>query len=160
MKYIRGCAVDQIIIADDFFEAYKRCLEGKNIHKDEYGRMVGNIVAIPAFVNGLFACELYFKYLLGDKIKILEKREWHNLKKLYNVLDDNIKDKLKAVEFNPEYKLEDLLDDIGEGFKIWRYCFEDGNEKFGDKHPFLYTEYFINTYLPTIKEIAHSFYDK
>lgn len=160
MKKIRGCAVDQIIIADDFFEAYKRCLEGKNIHKDECGGMVGNIVAIPAFVNGLFACELYFKYLLGNKIKIIDKKERHDLKKLYDILDDDIKDELKEVKCNSEYALEKLLDDIGDGFKVWRYFFEDGNEKFGDKYPFLYTDSFVKTYLPVIKDITHRYYDE
>lgn len=45
MKYIRGCEIKQIEIADDFYEAYKRCFAANAKNQ---------IVAIPAFVNGFF----------------------------------------------------------------------------------------------------------
>lgn len=154
MKFLRGCPVNPKEIADDFYEAYERCFEGKDTHQDEYGRIVSHIVAIPGMVNGLFAFELYLKYLLGDNLKKLKEKERHNLKCLFNVLDDSYKSKLKLVECDQRYTLDGLLSDIGDGFIKWRYIYEDGNKKFGNDHPFEFTEYFLKNYLPVIREIA------
>ena len=151
MKYLRGCVVDQINIADDFYEAYKRCLMSNQNNK---------IVAVPAFANGLFACELYFKYLINDKVKELKKNERHNLSKLYALLDEDIKNEIESVKSNSIYAFEQQLNKIEDGFIIWRYCFEDDNEDFCDKYPFLITDSFLNTYLSEIQKIAHRFYDK
>ena len=38
---------------------------------------------------------------------------------------------------------------------MWRYIFEDDNDNFGNGRPFEYSEYFLNTYLPVLKEMAH-----
>ena len=162
MKYLRGCKIEQIDIADDFYEAYKRCFEGKNPHKDEHGRIVRDIVAIPGFVNGLFACELYFKWLLDidDKVNEIKARKSHNIKELFDLLDESIKNELKENDYKSDYNLEDLLSKIGKGFVEWRYIFEDENENFGEQSPFLYTEEFLNNYLLTIKNIAHKYNKK
>ena len=154
MKYLRGCEIKQNEIADDFYEAYRRCFEAKNPKVDEFGIKVYEIVSVPGFVNGLFACELYLKCLLGDKLSQISKTRTHNLKSLYNKLDNDTKKILKDVQIDPKYKLEDLLKNIGNGFIAWRYIFEDGNEKFGDKHPFEYTEYFLKVYLPILKQLC------
>ena len=155
MKYIRGCKINQKECADDFYEAYQRCLEGKNPVVDG-NRTIYKIVAIPAFVNGFFACELYFKYLIGDK---LIEKTGHNLKRLYNKLDNSYKDKLKKLD-DKSYKIEELLKEIGNGFKNWRYIYEDGNEDFGHDYPFLYSEKFLEIYLPIIKQLADEKYGK
>lgn len=143
MKYIRGCVINQIEIADYFYEAYKRCMKPD---KDNH------IVAIPAFVNGLFASELYLKVLLGDKEKNIKN---HNLKKLYESLDEKYIEELKSIKCDSRYTLESLLDNIGDGFIMWRYIFEDDNDNFGNGRPFEYSEYFLNAYLPVLKDMAH-----
>jgi len=155
MKYLRGCKIELLDIADDFYEAYLRCFEGKNHHQDEYGRIVSEIVAVPGFVNGLFASELYFKYLLGDKVNRIKGKDRHNLNILFNYLDDSIRSELLSIKIEDEYSLDKLLLNIGNGFIQWRYIFEEGNEKFGEHYPFLYTEKFLNLYLTAIKRICH-----
>lgn len=148
MKYLRGNSINQIEIADDFCEAYERCFESGDD---------GHFVSIPAFTNGLFACELYLKYLLGNNIDRVRKNERHNLCKLFNALDESIKNELKMVKCDSRYSLQSLLSDIGDGFVSWRYIFEDGNESFGEGRPFEYSDYFLKTYLPALKEIAHKY---
>ena len=141
MKYLRGEKINQIDIADDFFDAYKRCL---NPNKNK------RIVSIPAFVNGLFACELYLKFL-SDK----EINHEHDIKNIYNSLNDEIKKEIQKVPCNKKYNLDQLLKDIGKGFVEWRYIFEDDNHNFGNDYPFEYTQYFLETYLPVLSNIAH-----
>ena len=145
MKYLRGCKIEQIDIADDFYEAYKRCFEGKNPHKDEHGRIVRDIVAIPGFVNGLFACELYFKWLLDidDKVNEIKARKSHNIKELFDLLDESIKNELKENDYKSDYNLEDLLSKIGKGFVEWRYIFKKNKKEglFGNR---------INRYVPAL----------
>ena len=70
---------DILLIADDFYDAYKRCREGKNpVHFD--GAIKYSACNIPAIVNGSFALELYFKIMLPPKT-------WgHKLKELYDNL--------------------------------------------------------------------------
>lgn len=143
MLYIRGCEIKQVDIADDFYEAYIRCFQKEND---------GKIVAVPAFVNGLFACELYFKCLIEKKII------GHNLKDLFNALDEEKKKKLLMIKCDERYTLEGLLKSIGNGFEVWRYCFETQEEnQFEKRRPFEYSEAFLQTYLPVLKEMAHQY---
>ena len=140
MRYIRGCEITQIDIADDFYEAYIRCLSANANN---------NIVAIPAFTNGLFACELYFKCIINKKVK------GHNLKDLFNELDDSFKNELKQIKNDSIFSLDELLDKIGNGFEVWRYCFEDEHKEFEEKYPFECSKVFLKIYLPVIKEMVH-----
>ncbi len=144
MKYLRGSKITQIEIANEFYETSLACFALK---KDR-------IYAIPGFVNGLFACELYFKIIVGDKIKELEGKDRHDLHCLYNLLKEEEKEKLKSAYHSNDYTLEHLLSIIGDGYTKWRYIYENGNEKFGDGYPFQYTEEFINHYAPTLKAMA------
>ena len=141
MKYIRRCKIDRLEIADDFYEAYIRCLSPNTNSQ---------IVAIPAFVNGLFSCELYLKSILNTNNK------GHNLKELFDLLDVDKKKELEDVECDERYTLELLLNGIGNGFEVWRYCFEDEHKDFEEKYPFDYTDYFLKTYLPIFKNMAHN----
>lgn len=81
--------VSIINIADDFFEAYKRCSEGKNLRFNEYGATVLSVVNLPAIVNAAFASELYLKSMLPKKART------HNLKDLFYKLSSSIQEELK-----------------------------------------------------------------
>ena len=151
MNFIRGSKITEIEIADDFYEAYKRCFESKNQITDEYSHECSSIVAIPGFVNGLFACELYFKILLKDKIKCMHT---HNLKELFEELDSKSKEYLQSINNDSSYTLEDLLNQIGDGFKMWRYIFENESNSFGSGRPFEYSQIFLNKYLHLLKQMA------
>ncbi len=113
-----------VLQADDFFEAYKRCLECKNWRKDEYGRNVADIVSIPAIVNGAFACELYIKSLLPTQ----EKE--HNLKILFEMLLPDLQEKI-CNEINNKFKSHGVytfdmcLNDSADAFINWRYIYEE-----------------------------------
>ncbi|MCI8911129.1 MAG: hypothetical protein HFE33_02240 [Clostridia bacterium] len=122
--------VQIIKIADDFFEAYKRCIKPQNIHRDDYGRTVGYAVNVPAIVNASFACELYFKNMINEKTKN------HNLKFLYDKLDEKIQEELETkisqeitklnyeTEINCKKDFVKYLDDISDTFVFWRYIHE------------------------------------
>lgn len=139
MRIIRGTNINLKEVADDFYDAYERC----------YSVDINNrICAIPAFVNGLFACELYLKYMIGDKAKGI-----HNLKILFSLLEDKKRKELESID--SKYDLNELLNTIGDGFINWRYIFEDDNEEFGKGMPFLYTDYFIKKYLPIFKNMVY-----
>ena len=111
-------------IANDFYSAYKRCIEGKNPHIDEYGRHVMEVVNVPAIVNAAFACELYLKLLIKSETR------GHNLEILYNLLEPSdkykirisITEKLKrdSLEKGFDYYLKVISDD----FEYWRYIYE------------------------------------
>lgn len=146
MKYLRGSKISQIDIADDFYDAYKICFStGSN-----------RIYAIPGFVNGLFACELYLKIMIGNKIQNLHGKDRHNLYSLYCLLEDSEKDILKSVKSDKDFPFEELLKNVGDGYINWRYLYEEGNEGFGQGKPFLYTEIILENYLPTLKMMAHT----
>ena len=145
MKYIRGCKIDRLGIADDFYEAYIKCLKTNNDNP---------YVVVPAFVNGLFSCELYLKSILNTNNK------GHNLKELFDLLDKRKQKELEDVECDERYTLELLLNGIGNGFEVWRYCFEDEHKDFEEKYPFEYTNYFLKTYLPVLKRMAQKYYNE
>ncbi|MDE6058845.1 MAG: hypothetical protein K2G44_02270 [Clostridia bacterium] len=121
MKY--DFRTDIVLIADDFYEAYKRCREDKNpVHE-------GNILKfsachIPAIVNGAFSLELYFKSILPPKIY------GHELKTLFDKLADDIKleireavtPKLNNLAWQKSF--EEYLEDINNVFVDWRYINE------------------------------------
>ena len=144
MKKIRGCEINEILVADDFYEAYERCFTPKDNH----------IVAIPAFANGFFACELYLKSLINGKKKS------HNLKDLFDLLDEEQKKKIDTINYGDEYSLYSLLEKVGNGFEVWRYCFEDEHKGFEEHSPFLLCDIFLKRYLPVLNKIAHRYNEK
>ena len=91
-------------------------------------------------------------------MKLLAKKSiiGHNLKDLFNELDDTFKTVLKHVKNDSSFSLDELLDKIGNGFEVWRYCFEDEHKEFEEVYPFECSEVFLKIYLPVIKEMAHS----
>lgn len=110
-------------IANDFHEAYKRCVKGESTHFDEYGRTVQNVVNVPAIVNGAFACELYIKSMLPSD------DSWgHNLYELFYELPDNLQSLIKAeiecLVCHKDLTCECILNNLSEAFVFWRYIHE------------------------------------
>lgn len=110
-------------IAEDFYHAYLRCLEGKNPTKDEYGRIRYDVVNIPAIVNGAFALELYLKSLSPlSKEELKQKR--HSIKKLFLTLDNDTQERIRdevEKELPLDYTFEKGLAIINNAFTFWRY---------------------------------------
>ena len=153
MKYIRGCEIKQNEIANDFYEAYKRCFT-ENEKKQ--------IVATPAFVNGFFACELYLKSILRANNII---STGHNIEELFNHLPTELKktienkfsNEAKSINGLNSIEFNELLKKISLGFEFWRYVYEDENKEFEEKLPFAYSENFLNIFLPIIASIANKY---
>lgn len=111
-------------IANDFYDAYKRCTEPKNGYIDEYCRECYKVVNVPAIVNGAFACELYIKANLSQDIA------GHELKALFdylpeekkNEIEQRVSDKLKWD--NDSFNFEDTLAKFSNAFPFWRYIHE------------------------------------
>ena len=113
-------------IANDFYEAYHRCTEGKNTHIDKWGRTVESGGNVPVLVNGSFACELYLKSLLPPGTT------GHLLYDLYMLLDENTRISIKKycderIDFI-NYDFDTTLKDFSNAFVFWRYIHEqNGN---------------------------------
>lgn len=78
-----------LLQAQDFYEAFNRCIEGKNPHIDEKGRYTSFVANIPAIVNGAFACELYFNCLTPHYVKT------HSLLEIYSFIAINIRNQIE-----------------------------------------------------------------
>lgn len=151
MKYMRGCEIKQIDIADDFYEAYRRCFAANGKNK---------IVAIPAFANGFFACELYLKSIL--KATAISATG-HSIAELFHQIPEELQVKAekefsnKASGFLTSYSIsfDELINNISLGFEFWRYVYEDANKPFEEDYPFAYSEQFLQVFLPIIAEIAN-----
>lgn len=118
-------------IANDFHEAYKRCVKGESTYLDEYGRTVQKVVNVPAIVNGAFACELYIKSMLPSD----NSRE-HNLYELFCKLPVNLQSLIKAeiecLVCDKDLTCELILKNLSEAFVFWRYIHEKSDfGKFG-----------------------------
>ena len=116
-------------IADDFYDAYLRCLEGKNPSVDEFNRTRYETANVPAIVNGAFAIELYIKSRL-DK-----KTEGHNLRLLFNKLDKELKDSIRnEIESKIDNRLTSfnkLFKTVANAFEYWRYIHEKKDLGYG-----------------------------
>ena len=117
--------IDILLQANDFYEAYERCLEGKNIFA--IGTTArAHIVSVPAIVNAAFACELYLKSLLGKELVS------HNLMGFYRKLPPEIKNELrsayrlqKAFGFS---SFEEAIGAVKNTFVEWRYLYKEKNK--------------------------------
>ena len=122
----KGFEHEILDIADDFYEAYNRCGEGKNRRIDEYGRQVEDVVNVPKLVNGLFACELYLKSMLPKKS--WKKSDGHKLKALFLLLpkekQTEMYEAISAKYYWELLSLEESFDLISNGFQFWRYIHE------------------------------------
>lgn len=137
-----GLTTNVLFQAEDFYEAFKRCL--KEIpYESSSGK--GTIVSIPAIVNGAFSLELYFN--------LLSKRYYptHHLSKLFSHIDnktrktiiDSTLPKLNRIYQYKDSSFEDILNDIDNLFVEWRYIFNKNKQAgfFGNR---------INRYIPAL----------
>lgn len=122
----KGFGREILDVADDFYEAYNRCGEGKNLRIDEDGRQVEDVVNVPKLVNGLFACELYLKSMLPEKR--WRGPDGHNLKSLFLLLprekQGEMIDEISAKYDWEWHSLDESFDLISNGFQFWRYIHE------------------------------------
>lgn len=145
-----------VLIADDFYDAYQRCREGK--HPIQIDNVIKySTCNVPAIVNGAFALELYFKSMLPPKTR------GHELKELYDNLSSEIKCEIKNAANSHLNKLawgkqfEEYLEDLNNVFEAWRYIHEK-------EYAIGYLGNRINEYLqvleiliPVVKEIAYEY---
>lgn len=154
MKRLRGCDINLLDTANNYYEAYKRCIRGEKIDDKIY------FVAIPAFSNGFFACELYLKHILANNgINI----KGHALMILFKHLPKDMQTWLENMYFKNEseflasydIKFNDLLEAVSGGFEFWRFIYEDDNKPFEPNHPFAYSEKFLEGFLPLLYQVAN-----
>ena len=143
-----------VLIADDFYDAYLRCCEGKNPIQ------IDNVIKysacnVPAIVNGAFALELYFKSML------LSETRGHELKALFDVLSEDIKSDIKESTILQlellawKKSFEEYLEDIDKIFEEWRYIHEKSyTQRYLGNRINEYTQV-LQILLPMIKEVAH-----
>ncbi len=116
---------DIVLIADDFYNAFKRCYVGKNSVQIG-GTIKYSACNIPAIVNGTFALELYFKSMLphktcGHKIKIL----FDNLTEaMQDEIIEAITPQLDKLSWQKSF--EEYLENMNKVFVYWRYISEKG----------------------------------
>lgn len=111
-------------MAEDFYEAYNRCIEGKNGRFDEYGRYCEKCVNVPAIVNGAFAIELY--------LKSMTNKHGHGIKELFSSINSDDQTMIRGEvesKLGNRWTFEEGLDIIDNSFVFWRYIHE--KEDFG-----------------------------
>lgn len=111
----------------DEFEMYRTACEFSDSADLCLNTENDSLCITPIVVNAAFACEIFLKLLLH--IKYIRYRRTHDLKILFELLPEDLKDKVKycCVKrygqwldcFNFEY-----LKNISNAFSDWRYNYE------------------------------------
>ena len=144
-----------LLQADDFAEAYRRCVRCENPTIDEYGRTCYSVVNIPAIVNAAFACELYMKSMITTPIV------GHKLAYLFSKIDLTKQERIRQYVNNkfkehPVYSFDRCLERATNVFVNWRYIFEkqhsDGYMGSYINENLMFFEHFIHA----LKELAHT----
>lgn len=73
-------------------------------------------------VNIFFSCELSLKAILIYN-QMQENIKTHEIKKLFDLLPENIKDEIRK-QYSGKEKIDNLLSEINNQFVDWRYAFE------------------------------------
>lgn len=134
-----------IKIADDFYEAYLRCLEGKNETSDGFNTTSYEVVNVPAIVNGAFAIELYIKGLSHLSNRELKCKK-HSIKALLLTLEPSIQEDIrKEVELRLDKNQthEECLKCIDNAFVFWRYIHTKNGFDFGLNKTLIYLGIFL-----------------
>lgn len=134
MVYAFGQLISIVDIADDFYEAYRRCEEWKNERIDEFGRHTADVVNIPAIVNGTFALELYLKSFISG-CQIEPKKLGHNIPTIFSKLEPDLQQQIRR-DVEPKLKswmqtFDEAINGIGDGFEYWRYIHEKEDLGYG-----------------------------
>lgn len=122
-----------INVAEDFYAAYLRCREGKNIFDNGHGTIRSDVVNVPAIVNGTFAIELYLKSLShggGEELRRMK----HSIRKLFSTLDSDYQLRIRSEvekELPSNYTFEKGLKIINNSFTFWRYIHEKPDFGYG-----------------------------
>lgn len=104
--------------ANAFLDTAKMC------YNDADGFLSGKMY--PFAVNASFSCELFIKAIRIKRSPKDEFEKGHDLKTLYNNLEDKDKTAIKLLYDEKCTKpLSELLDESGEAFEKWRYALED-----------------------------------
>lgn len=81
----------------------------------------------PFAVNASLSCELFIKAIMIKKSPTDEFMKGHDLKKLYNALENDDKTAIELLYKNKCVKpLSELLDESRNAFVEWRYALENG----------------------------------
>lgn len=102
-------------------------LDRANKFKDATDTLKMSRNLIPTELNACFACELYLKYLVYfvknniHKIMVSQLEKGHDLKKLYGMCDDNIKNQIKE-KMGDDF--ETHLERVKLNFVTLRYDYE------------------------------------
>ena len=135
-----------INVANDFYEAYLRCSEGRNPIVDEFNRVHYEAPNIPAIVNGAFALELYLKSMSKLSDEELKKKK-HRIKALILSLDQPIQDQIRR-EVEPKLQsyqnYDKCLSGISNAFTFWRYIHTKQDFGFGLNETLKVLELFVN----------------
>lgn len=142
-----------IKIADDFYEAYLRCKEGKNKTSDEFNTTSYEVVNVPAIVNGAFAIELYIKGLSHLSNRELKSKK-HSIKALLLTLEPPIQEDIrKEVEhkLDKNQTYEECLKCIDKAFVFWRYIHTKKGFGFGLNKTLNYLDVFFDAIRVVVK---------
>lgn len=140
--------------AEDFAEAYRRCIKEENPMENNCC-VKYSVVNIPAIVNAAFACELYLKSIINKKVRT------HNLLELFKLLDIDIQALIEQEvngnlqNLNRNYSFKLYLEKASCVFEDWRYIYE---EKHSDGYMgSLINEFlmFFNLFLTACSRQAH-----
>lgn len=154
MKYLCGCPIGIVDIADDFYEAFKRCGEEKNTRGDEFGRTVSDVVNIPKIVNGTFALELYLKSFISKR-QIRIKKLKHDIADIFFALKPTLQDQIREM-VNPKLEewqqtFDEALQGISDAFVFWRYIHEKSKLKYGFNMSLIVLPLFLDAVRAIIK---------
>ena len=125
-----------MISEDAFFEAYAFFKVFKGIHDKYFSGSISITqqiemcaFSIPYVVNGAFACEVVLKqFIATDKVRGCQ----HDLNKMYGLIDDEYRDRIKARFMRGGLSEEELNEALSQStslFVDWRYFYEPEKEE-------------------------------
>jgi hypothetical protein len=85
-----------------------------------------DVLMYPFGVNVSFSCELFLKAIMLHQSSTNECDKGHDLKKLYEKLDINIKNSIEGIysKNGGNKPIDELLKEEGKSFIEWRYAYE------------------------------------
>lgn len=122
LKAARGNALAYRIISNRFELQKQKVEQGQNLDTDELE------LAFPSVLLLSFSCELYLKIIIIQKG--LSYGKIHDLYGLYNILDEDIRCKIREYsEETDENEFVKILQENKDTFPEWRYFYEINLDK-------------------------------